>query len=252
MSALSRSGDFKSLDKNLKTQKIIDTAAELFHKKGYRATTLVDVSKELGLTHAALYHYVSSKEELLTEIYIQVLQKLFEITIRISKMDLSPAEKLRLIIREHITGVIIKSLPMIAVFFTEENQLPEKAFRKITKEKNKYTKIIEKIIEEGIAEGSFRKVDPKLETYSILGMCNWVYKWYKPGDNYYGPDQIIDHFIGLIEGGLLNASPGASAADSSKPEPAGRKGKTKTREITLKKIREHSSELANMIEEYLE
>ena len=115
-------GDFRSLDKSLKIRKIIDTAAELFHKRGYRATTLDDVAKELGLTHAALYHYVSSKEELLSEIYIQTLDRIFKNSIMISEMDISPDEKLRLIIKEHIQGIIIKSLPMISVFFAEENQ----------------------------------------------------------------------------------------------------------------------------------
>jgi len=61
---------FKALDKSLKIQKIIDTATELFHKKGYRSTTLHDVAEDLGITKAALYHYVSSKENLLSIIYI--------------------------------------------------------------------------------------------------------------------------------------------------------------------------------------
>lgn len=244
-------GDFRSLDKSLKIRKIIDTAAELFHKRGYRATTLDDVAKELGLTHAALYHYVSSKEELLSEIYIQALDRIFKNSIMISQMDISPDEKLRLIIKEHIQGIIIKSLPMISVFFSEENQLPEKEFRKITKEKNKYTKIIENVIEEGISKGYFRNTDPKLEAYAIIGMCNWVYKWYKPGDNAYGPDQIVDHFIGLLESGYLEQGRNGHPAHLSQQEKAPKKRNLVIEKKELKKIEDQCTALAGLIESYL-
>lgn len=195
--------DFRALDRSLRIQKIIDTAVDLFHKKGYRATTLDDVAKELGVTKAALYHYVSSKENLLSIIYIQALENIFRNTDKISVMDLPPNEKLRLIIRNHVKDIIIQSLSMLSVFFSEENQLPEKDLRKIQEEKKKYNRILEKIIEEGISQGLFRKADPKLQAYGILGMCNWVYKWYKPGNAFYSPDQIAEHFIGLLERGYL-------------------------------------------------
>ena len=41
-------------------------------------------------------------------------------------------------------------------------QLLKKDFTKIRKEKQRYTAMIEKIIEEGMAEGRFKKTDPKL------------------------------------------------------------------------------------------
>ena len=179
MKALGSETNFKALDKSLRLQKIIDTAIELLHKKGYRATTLDDVSSELGITKAAVYHYVSSKEELLYIIYIQALENIFRNTSKISEMDLPPDEKLRLIIRNHVKDIIIQSVSMFSVFFTEENQLSQKDFKKIQKEKKKYNRIVEKIIEDGISQGLFRKVDPRLQANSIIGMCNWIYKWYR-------------------------------------------------------------------------
>ena len=46
--------EFRGLDKSLRKQKIIDTAAALFHQQGFASTTLDDVSKELGISKAAL------------------------------------------------------------------------------------------------------------------------------------------------------------------------------------------------------
>ena len=53
--------NFKQLDRSVRKQTIIDTAAELFHKKGYSSTSLDDVAKALGISKPALYHYVKNK-----------------------------------------------------------------------------------------------------------------------------------------------------------------------------------------------
>lgn len=194
---------FRGLDRSLRLQKIIDTAVDLFHQKGYRATTLGDIAKALNITQAALYHYVSSKEKLLSIIYIQALENIFKTTNEISSLDLPPDEKLRRILKNHIKNIIIHSLSMFSVFFTEENELPEKDYLTIQKEKKKYTQMVEEIIEAGISQGLFRETNTRLQAYGIIGMCNWVYKWYKPDASPYSPDEIADHFVSLLETGYL-------------------------------------------------
>lgn len=240
--------DFKALDRSLRIQKIIDTAVELFHKKGYRSTTLDDVSKELGITKAALYHYVSSKENLLSIIYIQALENIFKNTDKISGMKLPPDEKLKLIIRNHIKDIIIQSLSMLSVFFSEENQLPEKDFREIQEEKKKYNRILEKIIQEGISQGLFRKADPRLQAYGILGMCNWVYKWYKPGGAFYSPDQIAENFIDLLERGYLRDDSEINGRDLARPEITEKKPGLIERD-GLQKLRTQCMALIELIDE---
>ena len=235
------------LGKEQKKQKIIDTAAELFHKKGYRSTSLDHISKELGITKAAIYHYVYSKEEILSIIYIQVLRNIFKNTNKILESDIPPDEKLRLILRNHVKNIIIQPLSMMCVFFSEENQLPEKEFRKIQKEKNKYNHIVEKIIMEGISLSLFRKTDPKLQTFGILGMCNWVYKWYKLDGNFYTPDQIADHFVDLLEKGYLKNN--KQEMSNAPKSPRGRKGQAKSKKGTYQRLRAQCTELSKLIDE---
>lgn len=194
---------FRELDRSLREQKIISTAVELFHKQGYRTTTIDNIAKQLGITKGAIYHYVGSKEEILFIIYNQVLQKAFEETKRIKAMDLPLDAKLRLIIRNQIS-IVIKNLPLMSVFFTEETQLPEKYYRMVRDKKKKYDRVIQRIIEEGNSLGIFEDVDPRLLTYVINGTCNWIYKWYHlklP----YSPDKIAEEFIQILERSYLRA-----------------------------------------------
>jgi AcrR family transcriptional regulator len=212
---------FKGLDKSLRRRRIVDTAARVFHQKGYRTATLDDVAQELGLTKAALYHYFASKDDLLSAIYIQALESFFAKAYEIGAMGLGPREKLRLLIRNHIQGIIIENLPMFAVFFSEENQLPERDFEKIRQEKQKYTRVVVDIIREGVAGGSFRRLDPVLMANGIIGMCNWIYKWYRPQEGSRSPEAIAELFLDLLERGYLAPVEGergfwaGAAADSS-------------------------------------
>jgi TetR/AcrR family fatty acid metabolism transcriptional regulator len=45
--------------------RIIDSARILFAEQGYQKTTIVDISKQAGLSEAALYEYFQGKEDLL-------------------------------------------------------------------------------------------------------------------------------------------------------------------------------------------
>jgi AcrR family transcriptional regulator len=137
---MSNYNNFRGLDKSLRLQKIIDVSIDLFHKKGYKSTTLDDVSKELGVTKAALYHYVSSKENLLSIIFIQGLEYIFKNIKKITSMDITPDKKMRLLIRNHIKEIIIKSLPLLAVFLQKKTSFQKKIIKKSRKGKRNTTK----------------------------------------------------------------------------------------------------------------
>ena len=46
-------------------ERIIQVAAHMFATRGYAATSIRDISEELGLTKAALYYHFTSKEDIL-------------------------------------------------------------------------------------------------------------------------------------------------------------------------------------------
>ncbi len=48
--------------------RIINSAKKLFSEQGYQKTTIVDISKQAGLSEAALYEYFQGKEDLLLTI----------------------------------------------------------------------------------------------------------------------------------------------------------------------------------------
>lgn len=55
----------QKVDDTMTKENIIIAALRLFLMKGYASVSLMDVAKEVGITKGGIYHYFSSKEELL-------------------------------------------------------------------------------------------------------------------------------------------------------------------------------------------
>ena len=77
------------------------------------------------------------------------------------------------------------------------------AARRVAREKREYDRTVEKVVREGISNGRFRNLPPTLLVFGLLGMCNWLYKWYDPRGKL-APDEIAAIFTDLLERGYLS------------------------------------------------
>jgi AcrR family transcriptional regulator len=180
---------------------ILTAAADLFRQRGYRATTLDEIARRVGVSKPTLYGYFRSKEELLAAIFHRVMS-LFErdlLAIRASGDD--PATQLRRVIRFHV-GAVIAERSFLAVFFSEEANLPPRLSRAIRRRKARYDRTVRAIVEAGVRNGSLRTTNPRLLVFALLGMANWVYQWYDP-EGRWDADTIADGFIALLEPGYV-------------------------------------------------
>ena len=176
-------------------------AADLFRERGYRAATLDEIAKRVGVSKPTLYGYFRSKEELLAAIFHRAMS-LFERdlgAIRASGDD--PVTQLRRVIRFHV-GAVIAERSFLAVFFSEEANLPPRLSRAIRRRKARYDRTVRAIVEAGVRARSLRVANSRLLVFALLGMANWVYQWYDP-DGAWDADTIADGFIALLEPGYL-------------------------------------------------
>jgi TetR/AcrR family transcriptional regulator, cholesterol catabolism regulator len=187
------------------TQKVIvETAAELFARKGFGATSLDDIAERLGATKGALYYHIKNKEEILRLIYLMVLSVSEEPLRRIVEASLSPAEKLGQAIIHH-TAVAANRSPAMTVFYREQHHLSGPFAKEIILRKKEYERYFEYIIQEGQETGVFTTdLAPKIAAFGLLGMCNWLSQWYRPGGQY-SAQQIAEMFVVMVERGLLAA-----------------------------------------------
>ncbi len=179
---------------------ILSTSADLFRDRGYRATTLDDVAARLGMSKASLYTYFGGKEEILAEISRRTIETFTRGLAEISRARLSPEEKLREVVLRHVRFVV-SHRSFLTVFFSEEASLPARFARALARQKDRYDRDLEKIVQQRIRSGAFRPVPARLVVYGLLGMVNWLYKWYNPRGSL-GPDDIAHLFLSFVEVGI--------------------------------------------------
>ena len=86
--------------------------------------------------------------------------------------------------------------------YNEEANLPARFAQAMSRQKDRYDKGVEKLIQEGIRQGVFREAPPRLVVYALLGMVNWLYKWCDPAGPL-GAEEIARAYLDFIERGLL-------------------------------------------------
>ena len=182
--------------------KIIRAAEKLFFEKGYHATSLKDLAKEIGTTTSIIYYYFKSKEELLVRIYELDLEESIDGLMKIAQSHTSTTEKMTEIIK-YCTKHNMKKKSRAKIFFEEESALPSNFQKLIREKKRQYNKVIEDIYSDGIKEGVF-KPTPDLRVFvnAVLGMYIWVYKWYRPnrGDD---PEKISQQIAHILTEGFV-------------------------------------------------
>ena len=80
---------------------ICRTAARIIRERGYDATSVSDIARALKITKAGLYHYFTSKEELLLEIMLFGLDNVRDEVIIPAQSIRDPEERLRQIVMRH-------------------------------------------------------------------------------------------------------------------------------------------------------
>jgi AcrR family transcriptional regulator len=173
-------------------QAIRAAALRIFREKGYDAASMQDIADAVGLYKGSLYYYVSSKEELLVQLFEgRAEQVLAEIDAAASGSGV-PRERLRTMVRVYMQGVL-RNLDSVHVYVREEQALPPPALRDVHRQQRAMRDHFERVIGEGMRAGDFAESDPKLAALALLGMCTWVHRWYRPGGRI-GEAAIADDF----------------------------------------------------------
>jgi AcrR family transcriptional regulator len=180
---------------------ILRAAATIFSERGYQATTLDDIAAAAKISRATFYSYFPSKDELLRRMYRQVISSTQAAIEGIASEELPVPEKLRRIIR-FLVSYLAAHKPLMQVFFSELFSLPSTMSRSVTQANRAFCDVIERVVEEGVRTKVLIPLNPKRFTYALLGACNWMYRWYRPGGEW-TPDAIAEEIIRVLESGYL-------------------------------------------------
>lgn len=177
-------------------------AVQRFATQGYQHTTLNDIATHVGISRVTFYTYFESKAALFVAIAEQILEEYQRGIEEILARPISFAEKLHLAVAHHVRLLAEQGSFMRVLFSDEVNLLPPQMAKAVDKKRQIVGRFLEATITKGIEAGEIIEEDPQLLMYAFLGMCNWLYRWYRPGGSL-APQEIARVFSRVLQSGCL-------------------------------------------------
>ncbi len=160
-----------------KRRQILDAAVRVFARKGFHTSRVGDIAEEAGVAHGLLYHYFSSKDEVLETVFRENWGVLLERIHAVEESGEPAREQLR-----HVAAILLRTWlhepDVVRVLVREIARSPEVQER--IGELVKPLGSIRRMIERGQKAGELRPdVDPALAAIVFYGgidelLTGWV------------------------------------------------------------------------------
>ena len=168
-----------------KRRLILDAAVRVFARGGYHTSRVSDIAEEAGIAHGLLYHYFSSKEEVLATVFRENWGELLGRLAEVERSQEPAEEQLR-----GMAKILLRS-------WRNDPDLVRVMVREVARSSHLNDRIeeisaafatIQRVIERGQAEGVFRPdLDPRLASWIFYGgleeiLTGWVLGQLPDGD----------------------------------------------------------------------
>jgi len=196
-------------------RRIVDAAVELFSRKGFDGTSVQEVVDAARVTKGAMYHYFRSKDDLLYEIYHELITEQLAALDRIRALGQPPPQALRAIIVDLVESTAAR-LPAAAVYAREGHKLAgeptaaqlvgaapgERSGAALRAQRRRYHEGVRELVARGQRDGAFgTSASAETVTLVVFGIINQLPRWYRP-DGPISPRRLADEIAGFVLAGL--------------------------------------------------
>lgn len=196
----SRDNRARRVTKAQRYDEILAAATTVFAEQGYRRSNIHDIARELGITAAALYHYTPGKQDMLADICMRAGTQLLDGVRAVIALDLSPEEKLKLLFSRHLR-LVQSNKAIFTILAQERSELPGERLEELVGGERAYFATVRDLLGQ-LDPQEYDIPDPRLAALAMLGMLNWVPRWYRPeGD--YDLDNVGEELFRIFHRGIL-------------------------------------------------
>src|ERR687898_2310539 len=138
-----------------KRRLILDAAIRVFARQGYHACRVSDIADEAGVAYGLVYHYFSSKDEVLNELFTERWSLLLAAIDEADRTAASPREKLGAV-ATFIFDSYRHDPELMKVIIVEVTRAANSFGQTHLEEIRRAYESIAKIVADGQADGAFR------------------------------------------------------------------------------------------------
>lgn len=183
-------------------QAILDAAQALFVQHGYAGVSISDLAERCGLAKATIYHHFRDKEEIFLSMLERDTDRVHTQLLQAIEQEQTSLAKLRAVIATYCQ--LVSERRSFITTLRELGSMEDKLRLFLRRHKNDFLEPLTQLLQQGIAEGVFRRLDPEMGAISLLGMINsFVGYRILLHDQELG-DDVVDHTFALFLHGMEN------------------------------------------------
>ena len=162
---------------------MVEAAAKVFARLGYHGASTQDIADVMGIRQGSIYYYFASKEAALEAVCAEGVAEYEDNARCVQRSTATASEKVAKLMFHHLAP--LASRPDFTLTFLRERRfLPAPARKRIRAIERRYERIIQRVIEQGIASGEFHAdLEPRMAALALLGLANSAALWFgrEPG-----------------------------------------------------------------------
>ncbi len=152
---------------------IFHQVVNVFLKKGFQETSMREIAEAAGLGKSTLYDYFKTKDEILVYFFEDQLNDLTAEAQKIAVQNIPADIRLRQIMGSYIENFQANKNLFLKLSF-ESQRLSAESQKQIQQKRHAYQDMIRALIDEGVREGVFRKVNSLLAARLLVSAISPV------------------------------------------------------------------------------
>lgn len=181
-------------------------ASKLFVARGFAGTSMSDIAEAVQITKAGLYHFVSSKEDLLFTMMTYAMDRLDLDVVQPALAVTDPLERLHVIVRNHalnVGQVATDTGSPLSIVVDEPAGLSPENRKIIDGRKRVYFDLLRGTLEALRDEGRLAAdTDTTVTAFTIIGMIMWIARWRRP-EGRLSLEEVADQITRIVLSGVV-------------------------------------------------
>ena len=184
----------------IRRKQILDATFNCLIKKGYHGVTMQDVADESKVSKGLLHYYFQNKENLFFEMLDVIVQKFVEGVEEDLHPLNDPKEKLKRVIHHFIKTIDdYREVSTALMYYWGQINTQEEIKKRLKNHYSMYRKIIAEILNEGIVQGDFRKINVDHFSAIISGVVDGLFLQKILDEELFDVEKMIETIEGLTE-----------------------------------------------------
>lgn len=183
-------------------QRILDAAERVFTRRDYHEVLMDDVARDCGVAKGTLYRYFPSKRALCLAVMFDGIERLRD-TVESAVEGPRPAiGKIERIVRDILEYAWERRF-FLALMHRNEYKPDDPDSREWERRRAEISRLVQRVLEEAIAAGQMRGVEPRIAAEMLLGMLRGVNRYRGTND---GLDDLAAAVVDVFVRGVGNSN----------------------------------------------